>query len=134
MPHTSRSASTALQNQPKFWASSAPHLLQYIRKTLGYNCVKELIIQNEPSYSFHVEGGAVDLDLYVACYKAMYKRLNDMGMGDIVLVGADDVVVVISRDKEIIRRYFEGDSDLAPKVRFAYQTEQRGLGDAVYFH
>ena len=33
--------------------------------------------------------------------------------------GADDVVVVISRDKEIIRRYFEGDSDLAPKVRFA---------------
>ena len=66
------------------------YLLQYIRKTLGYNCVKELIIQNEPSYSFHVEGGAVDFDLYVACYKAMYKRLNDMGMGDIVLVGADD--------------------------------------------
>lgn len=45
--------------------------------------------------------------------------------------GADDVVIVISRDKEIIRRYFEGDSDLAPKVRFAYQTEQRGLGHAV---
>ena len=37
-----------------------------------------------------MEGGAVDFDLYVACYKAMYKRLNDMGMGDIVLVGADD--------------------------------------------
>ena len=49
-----------------------------------------LIIQNLTSYSLHLEGGAVDFDLYVACYKAMYKRLNDMGMGDIVLVGADD--------------------------------------------
>lgn len=77
-------------NDAEEMAENISYLLQYIRKTLGYNCVKELIIQNEPSYSFHVEGGAVDLDLYVACYKAMYKRLNDMGMGDIVLVGADD--------------------------------------------
>lgn len=77
-------------NDAEEMAENISYLLQYIRKTLGYNCVKELIIQNEPSYSFHVEGGAVDLDLYVTCYKAMYKRLNDMGMGDIVLVGADD--------------------------------------------
>ncbi len=77
-------------NDAEEMAENISYLLQYIRKTLGYNCVKELIIQNEPSYSFHVEGGAVDFDLYVACYKAMYKRLNDMGMGDIVLVGADD--------------------------------------------
>ena len=45
--------------------------------------------------------------------------------------GADDVVIVISRGKEMIRRYFEGDPDLARRVRFAYQTEQRGLGHAV---
>lgn len=77
-------------NDAEEMAENISYLLQYIRKTLGYNCVKELIIQNEPSYSFHVDGGAVDFDLYVACYKAMYKRLNDMGMGDIVLVGADD--------------------------------------------
>lgn len=77
-------------NDAEEMAENISYLLQYIRKTLGYNCVKELIIQNEPSYSFHVEGGAVDFDLYVTCYKAMYKRLNDMGMGDIVLVGADD--------------------------------------------
>lgn len=77
-------------NDAEEMGENISYLLQYIRKTLGYNCVKELIIQNEPSYSFHVEGGAVDFDLYVACYKAMYKRLNDMGMGDIVLVGADD--------------------------------------------
>ena len=77
-------------NDAEEMAENISYLLQYIRKTLGYNCVKELIIQNEPSYSFHVEGGAVDLDLYVACYKAMSKRLSDLGMGDIVLVGADD--------------------------------------------
>ncbi len=71
-------------------AENISYLLYYIRETLGYNCVKELIIQNEPSYSFHGDGGAVDFDLYVKCYQTMYKRLNDMGMGDIVLVGADD--------------------------------------------
>lgn len=41
--------------------------------------------------------------------------------------GADEVVVVISRGKELIRDYFAGD----PSVRFVYQEEQRGLGHAV---
>lgn len=45
--------------------------------------------------------------------------------------GADDVVVVISDGKEIIRRYFEEDPELRGKVRFTYQKEQRGLGHAV---
>lgn len=45
--------------------------------------------------------------------------------------GADDVVVIISDGKEIIRSYFEGDPRLRAKVRFAYQKEQRGLGHAV---
>lgn len=45
--------------------------------------------------------------------------------------GADDTVIVISRDKEIIRRYFEGDPELSGKVSFVYQDEQRGLGHAV---
>ena len=45
--------------------------------------------------------------------------------------GADEVVVVISPGKEIIRRYFEGDPDLAPRIRWACQTEQKGLGHAV---
>ena len=45
--------------------------------------------------------------------------------------GVDDVVIVISEGKELIRAYFEGDAELAPKVRFAYQREQRGLGHAV---
>ena len=88
--HPNIGDSIGAPNDAEEMAENISYLLQYIRKTLGYNCVKELIIQNEPSYSFHVEGGAVDFDLYVACYKAMYKRLNDMGMGDIVLVGADD--------------------------------------------
>jgi UTP--glucose-1-phosphate uridylyltransferase len=45
--------------------------------------------------------------------------------------GADDVVIVISEEKEIIRRYFEGDAELAAKIRFVYQHEQKGLGHAV---
>lgn len=45
--------------------------------------------------------------------------------------GADDIVIIISGEKEIIRRYFEGDPELSGKIRFVYQTEQRGLGHAV---
>ena len=41
--------------------------------------------------------------------------------------GADEVVVVISRGKELVREYFRGD----PSVRFVFQEEQRGLGHAV---
>ena len=45
--------------------------------------------------------------------------------------GADEVVIVISPEKEIIRRYFEGDPELAPRIRWSLQTEQKGLGHAV---
>ena len=41
--------------------------------------------------------------------------------------GVDEVVIVVSRAKELVRRYFEGD----PQIRFAVQEEQRGLGHAV---
>ena len=41
--------------------------------------------------------------------------------------GADEITIVISRGKELIREYFKDDSS----IRFAYQTEQKGLGDAV---
>ena len=45
--------------------------------------------------------------------------------------GADEVVIVTSPEKEIIRRYFDGDPALASRVRWTYQTEQKGLGHAV---
>ena len=45
--------------------------------------------------------------------------------------GADEVVIVTSPEKEIIKRYFDGDPDLAGRIRWAYQTEQKGLGHAV---
>ena len=45
--------------------------------------------------------------------------------------GADEVIIVISPEKEIIRRYFDGDAELAPRIRWAYQKEQKGLGHAV---
>ena len=45
--------------------------------------------------------------------------------------GADEVVIVISPEKEIIRRYFEGDPELASRIRWSFQTEQKGLGHAV---
>jgi len=41
--------------------------------------------------------------------------------------GADEIVIVISHGKELIRKYFENE----PDVRFVYQEEQRGLGHAV---
>lgn len=41
--------------------------------------------------------------------------------------GADEIVLVISRGKELIRDYFAAD----PTIRFVYQDEQRGLGHAV---
>ena len=41
--------------------------------------------------------------------------------------GADEIVMVISKGKELIREYFKDD----PAIRFAYQLEQRGLGHAV---
>ena len=48
-----------------------------------------------------------------------------------IAAGADDIIVIISEEKEIICRYFEADLDLASKIRFVYQKEQRGLGHAV---
>ena len=41
--------------------------------------------------------------------------------------GADEIEIVISPGKELVRRYFEG----AKGVSFAYQREQKGLGHAV---
>ena len=41
--------------------------------------------------------------------------------------GADEIVLVISKGKELIREYFKDD----PAVRFVYQNEQKGLGHAI---
>ena len=41
--------------------------------------------------------------------------------------GADEIVMVISKGKELIREYFKDD----PSIRFVYQLEQKGLGHAV---
>ena len=41
--------------------------------------------------------------------------------------GADEIILVISHGKELIREYFRDD----PAIRFVYQEEQKGLGHAV---
>ena len=41
--------------------------------------------------------------------------------------GADEIVLIISHGKELIREYFKDN----PAIRFVYQEEQRGLGHAV---
>ena len=41
--------------------------------------------------------------------------------------GADEIVMVISKGKELIREYFKDD----PSITFVYQLEQKGLGHAV---
>jgi len=41
--------------------------------------------------------------------------------------GADEIILVISHGKELIREYFKDD----PAIRFVYQEEQKGLGHAI---
>ena len=41
--------------------------------------------------------------------------------------GADEIILIISHGKELIREYFQDD----PSIRFVYQEEQRGLGHAI---
>lgn len=62
----------------------------YVKNELKYDCIYNVILMNEPSYAFHVEGGAVDFPYYVECYKAIRARLNADGLSDIRLVGSDD--------------------------------------------
>ena len=45
--------------------------------------------------------------------------------------GCDEVRVVISHAKELVRRYFSEDPQYADRIRWFYQEEQRGLGHAV---
>lgn len=42
--------------------------------------------------------------------------------------GAEEIVIVISPGKELIREYFKDD----PSITFVLQTEQKGLGHAVF--
>ena len=45
--------------------------------------------------------------------------------------GCEEVVVIISHAKELVRTYFSEDPKYARRIRWAYQEEQRGLGHAV---
>jgi len=41
--------------------------------------------------------------------------------------GADEIILIISHEKELIHEYFKDD----PAIRFVYQEEQKGLGHAI---
>ena len=45
--------------------------------------------------------------------------------------GCDEVLVIISHAKELVRKYFSEDPQYAGRIRWVYQEEQRGLGHAV---
>ena len=45
--------------------------------------------------------------------------------------GCDEVIVIISHAKELVRKYFSDDPQYAGLVRWVYQEEQHGLGHAV---
>ena len=45
--------------------------------------------------------------------------------------GCDEVIVIISHAKELVRNYFSSDPQYAPRLRWIYQEEQHGLGHAV---
>lgn len=71
-------------------AENISWFIGYVKNELKYDCIYNVILMNEPSYAFHVEGGAVDFPYYVECYKAIRARLNADGLTDIRLVGSDD--------------------------------------------
>lgn len=71
-------------------AENISWFIQYVKNELKYDCIYNVILMNEPSYAFHVEGGAVDFPYYVECYKAIRARLDADGLEDIRLVGSDD--------------------------------------------
>ena len=45
--------------------------------------------------------------------------------------GCDEVLLIISHTKELVRKYFSEDSQYADRIRWVYQEEQHGLGHAV---
>ena len=45
--------------------------------------------------------------------------------------GCDEVLVIISRAKELVRKYFSEDPQYAKRICWVYQEEQHGLGHAV---
>ena len=45
--------------------------------------------------------------------------------------GCDEVQIIISPAKELVRKYFAEDPQYADRVRWVYQEEQHGLGHAV---
>ena len=45
--------------------------------------------------------------------------------------GCDEVLVIISHAKELVRKYFSEDPQYARRIRWVYQEEQHGLGHAV---
>ena len=45
--------------------------------------------------------------------------------------GCDEVIVIISHAKELVRKYFSEDPRYASRIRWVYQEEQHGLGHAV---
>ena len=71
-------------------AENISWFIGYVKNELKYDCIYNVILMNEPSYAFHVEGGAVDFPYYVECYKAIRARLNADGLSDVRLVGSDD--------------------------------------------
>ena len=72
-------------------AENVVTVLRYVKEELGYDCVKGVILQNEPSYSFKVSGGVVDFDRYVQYYKTVDAYLKNAGLRETVrLIGADD--------------------------------------------
>ena len=71
-------------------AENIVYLLSYIFEA-GYTCVDDVILQNEPSYSFCKTQGVPDINYYIEYYKTVYNALAAAGLGDkITLVGSDD--------------------------------------------
>ena len=59
------------------------------------------------------------------------KPIVERVMEALIQNGVDDFVLVVSPEDRYITSYFQRDSRIEADVRFAYQTERRGMADAL---
>ena len=72
-------------------AENIAFLIGYYKNTLKFSCIRGLVLQNEPSYSYRVSGGTVDFDHYERYYRTVSARLAADGLlDDLTMIGSDD--------------------------------------------
>ena len=104
--------------------------LQHALNEKKYTCIDSVILQNEPYYSFVVEGGKVDFEYYAKYYKTVHERLKaDKLDGRVALVGSDD-----SDDFAWYKKSVEAISDYVAKFNshcYRWTADDYKVGESI---